>query len=147
METDGRTIYLQDTAVRIDGLSVYGSPWTPQFMGWAFEVPRGKEMRKIWSRIPDKTDILITHGPPHLILDRTEDDQHVGCVDLARRVGEVLPFFHIFGHIHPAYGQVKPSPSLPVTFVNAAICDDWLMVRNRPVVLDFDEAGKDVLLL
>jgi hypothetical protein len=29
------------------------------------------QSEKLWSAIPDNIDILITHGPPHGILDMT----------------------------------------------------------------------------
>ena len=43
----------------------YGSPWQPEFHGWAFNLKRGEEIRKVWEKIPDEVDVLITHGPPY----------------------------------------------------------------------------------
>ena len=56
--------YLQDTAIMIEGLKFYGSPWQPEFCNWAFNLPRGKRLEFVWSSIPDDTDVLITHTPP-----------------------------------------------------------------------------------
>ena len=63
-------IYLEDTSYHLKGYKVYGSPYTPTYHNWAFNLDRGKEIESKWAQIPDDTDILITHGPPHHILDK-----------------------------------------------------------------------------
>jgi predicted phosphodiesterase len=62
-------IYLQDEGCTIDGIRFYGSPWTPDFNEWAFNLPRGEALANKWSLIPQGTDVLITHGPPRGIGD------------------------------------------------------------------------------
>jgi len=57
--------YLEDSSVTIEGYKIHGSPWTPEFCGWAFMLENEKDMLKKWKMIPDDTDILITHGPPY----------------------------------------------------------------------------------
>jgi len=126
--------YLKDNSLEIEGIKIYGSPWTPMFNNWAFML-EPDEIRKKWMMIPDDTDILVTHGPPYGILDRTNYGQHVGCHSLLPRVLKVKPRYHIFGHIHPAHGVQEERG---ITFVNAAICDDALIVRNKPVVLEYE---------
>jgi len=37
---------------------------TPEFCEWGFMKARGEPIQEIWNKIPDQTDILITHGPP-----------------------------------------------------------------------------------
>ncbi|KAI9591705.1 Metallo-dependent phosphatase-like protein, partial [Syncephalis fuscata] len=100
--------YLEDTAYRLSdangGWSLYGSPWQPEFGGWAFNKPRGSSLRKIWGRIPEDTDILITHSPPRGILDRVVTGESCGCDDLLSRVQTVRPLVHVFGHIHEGRG-------------------------------------------
>lgn len=39
------------------------SPRQPVFGGWGFNLPRGEQILKKWNKIPNNTDILITHGP------------------------------------------------------------------------------------
>ena len=48
--------YLQDRSVVIEGVRFYGSPWQPWFHDWAFNLPRGAELRRVWDRIPAGTD-------------------------------------------------------------------------------------------
>ena len=100
-------IYLEDTGCEIEGLTFYGSPWQPWYGGWAFNLPRGEALAEKWAMIPDRLDILITHGPPEGILDTTNRGDRAGCRDLLLRVWEVKPRLHVFGHIHEAAGRVE----------------------------------------
>lgn len=125
--------YLQDSGVTIDGVKFWGSPWQPEFLDWAFNLPRGKSLREKWDLIPDDTDVLLTHGPPAGILDNTARGERVGCVDLLDRVREVKPRLHVFGHIHPSYG-VKDEGG--TAFVNASICTEAYQPWNDPIVYD-----------
>lgn len=123
--------YLQDDGVEIDGLNFWGSPWQPEFCDWAFNLPRGKALADKWALIPDDTDVLITHGPPHGILDQVDDGPHLGCEDLAARVAKVAPHLHVFGHIHDGYGEVERGGT---THINVSICDEAYRPVNAPVV-------------
>ncbi len=123
-------IYLQDEALIIEGIKIWGSPWQPWFFDWAFNLPRGEQIAAKWALIPDDTQVLITHGPPAGILDRTFDDRDVGCEDLLQRVQQIRPRLHIFGHIHEAAGRRQIGET---TFVNAAIEGG----HGRPVVFDW----------
>lgn len=129
-------IYLQDTEVTIEGIRIYGSPWQPWFFDWAFNLQRGEEIRAKWDLIPDGLDILVTHGPPHGILDVVMDrytfsPKNVGCEELLKRVHEVKPSYHIFGHIHPGFGEFDGEHT---KFRNVAICDDHNYPVNQPIV-------------
>ena len=57
--------YLEDCSVTVMGYKIFGSPWTPKFFNWGFNLDRGKPLLDIWTQIPDETDIVITHGPPY----------------------------------------------------------------------------------
>jgi predicted phosphohydrolase len=131
-------IYLQDSDVTVDGIKFYGSPWQPEFYNWAFNLPRGKRLAEKWAMIPDDTDVLITHGPPMTdsFLDFTAFDKiNVGCEELMKRVKEVKPKIHAFGHIHEGYGYKELDGT---TFINASTCTLNYQPTNAPVVVDFD---------
>lgn len=120
---------------RAGGLPVriYGSPWQPEFCGWAFNLPRGPLLAAKWQAIPEDTDILITHGPPLDILDRNRGDERTGCADLAQHVKRVRPRLHVFGHIHDSYGTLVLDGT---TFVNACACDYDYEPVNPPIVVE-----------
>ena len=133
----GSIIYLQDSFVEIEGLKIYGSPWQPRFFDWAFNLNRGAELAEKWKLIPGDTDVLITHGPPFGILDevpRRYFVENTGCEELRKRVEEVRPKLHIFGHIHCGYGTAD---SFGVKFVNASNCDESYQPTNKPIIVDF----------
>lgn len=132
-------IYLEDSSIEIEGYKIYGSPWSPIFFDWAFNLARGKEILEKWKKIPSDTDILITHGPPYKILDKTASGENVGCVDLLKEVKErIKPKYHIFGHIHEAYGIQKEGET---TFINASTCTLSYRPNNKPIVFTLPRKG------
>ena len=124
-------IYLHHEALELEGVKFFGSPYQPEYFDWAFQFPRGEALKRIWSEIPDDTDILITHGPPHMIGDSKD---HFGDEDLRNRVFEVKPKIHCFGHAHEGYGVYEING---IKFVNAAILNDNYIVKNEPIVIDY----------
>ncbi len=126
--------YVEDELVEIDGVKIYGSPWTPTFFDWAFMKDRGEPIRKMWDMIPEGLDILVTHGPPKGVLDFC--GQHVGCDDLLDVVTNKLthpPRYHIFGHIHEGHGKRS---SVKTEFLNVSICDEHYLAVNPPTVFE-----------
>ncbi len=128
-------IYLEDSGVEIEGVRFYGSPWQPWFMDWAFNLRTDAELRSKWDLIPEGTDVLITHGPPRGILDRTVTFHDVGCLELRRAVERIAPRLHIFGHIHEGYGQTVIGET---TFFNASTCNLFYRPENPPFVVDLE---------
>lgn len=130
--------YLEDEAITINGVKIYGTPWQPEFHNWAFNLPRGAALKEKWDLIPADTDVLITHGPPKNIGDRTFMGKRVGCEELAVRVKELQPKIHLFGHIHEDAGQWQIGETL---YVNASMVPGPMSVMRRvrkPIVIDLD---------
>lgn len=125
--------YLSNSGVEIEDVKIWGSPVTPTFFNWAFNVNRGKPIQKYWNMIPSDTDILVTHGPIGGILDRTTSNINAGCDDLLKTVNKVKPKFHLFGHIHEAYGKEKVKET---TFVNGSLLNEKYELVNSPVEID-----------
>ena len=127
--------YLEDNSIIIDGIKIYGSPWQPRFHNWAFNVNRGWDIAQKWEKIPMDTDILITHGPLLGILDITNISERVGCEDLYKKVMEIKPKVHAFGHIHSSYGMKEVDG---MTFINASSLGEDYLYQNDPITLDFE---------
>lgn len=162
-----RAVYLFDQEFTVGGFRFYGSPWQPEFCDWAFNLPRGSDaLRDLWNRIPDGLDVLVTHGPPHGILDACPDLDtacpalpapptvgpagrrkksvqyvHVGCELLREAVRRARPRLHVFGHIHEGYGQ-HHDPTSGTTFINASNCTGAYYPTNAPIVFDLPERGR-----
>lgn len=131
---DSGIVYLEDECAIIDGFKFYGSPWQPAFCNWAFNLPRGEKLSKVWSFIPDDVNVLITHGPPIGILDKTRCGDSAGCEDLLGRINNLNNLkLHLFGHIHEAYGEYRKGNKI---FINASNCTLMYKPKNPPIVVD-----------
>lgn len=86
-------------------LTVFASAWTPEYGRWAFQYGEGGHN----FAIEQDTDIVITHGPPYMMLDRTRSHDDAGCPSLWAAVARARPRVHCYGHIHEAYGAVLRS--------------------------------------
>ncbi len=127
--------YLMDDSVEVNGFKIYGSPWQPWFFGWAFNVPR-MLMHKKWEKIPDDTDILITHGPAAGYGGITSRGEEAGCEALLQKIKEIKPILHVAGHIHEGYGMYQNEDT---TFVNASTCTLKYKPYNDPVIIEVEK--------
>lgn len=135
---DDSIIYLQDSEVVINGVKFYGSPWTPEFCGWAFALKSQEESEKKWSKIPNDVDVLITHGPAYGYLDKIKypvstnsTKEHLGDKSLAERIEHINPKLHICGHIHSAQGVMDGYGEV-TTHINAScLGEDYQYSLNR----------------
>eukprot|EP01080_Neovahlkampfia_damariscottae_P008696 gene8696-643_t len=126
-------IYLFESSVTIEGIKIWGAPWVP-FNQMAF-TPK-EDTKELWKKVPEDCDILMTHCPPHLIMDlacdserKSRDDcdqcgcshihqDHWGCFNLIDEIFQrIRPVVHCFGHVHELYGSINWNG---VCFVNSA---------------------------
>lgn len=167
MKGAGKTdFYLNDSGVEIEGIKFYGSPWTPRFFDWAFNLrehsPANDNMaehwgpsrvkytaEECWGKIPHETNVLITHGPAEFIGDELEGGGNVGCPVLADYLSNMGPNLklHVSGHVHSGYGQYAAGYSWPrgigraynpYIAVNAAVCTEQYRPKNKPIVVEIN---------
>lgn len=95
--------------IDIDGIlfafHAYTQTYNPR--DWAFSYPRSSAMHaRAAAAIPDDTDVLVVHSPPHLMLDKpTPKTEGLGCPHLLARVLAIGPQLTICGHIHERRGE------------------------------------------
>lgn len=122
----------------IAGLKFWGSPFTPEFCDWYFMKDRGNDLAQIWNMMPPGTDVLVTHGPAYGHGDQAPPYRRfpraVGCLELLKKIVEIKPKLHIFGHIHCGYG-VTESDEVDTIFVNAATCNEAYQPIQPPQVI------------
>ena len=97
-------VYLENESTCIEGLNIWGTPYTPSFgVGWAYNKSRDK-MDKLWKSIPENTNIVVSHGPPKGILDlsysREGTLEFCGCAAMKKNIMILKPKLVLFGHIH-----------------------------------------------
>lgn len=107
---------LIDEKIDIHGLSIYGSPWSPFFNNWAYMLPE-EQLKWKFKYIPDNLDILVTHTPPKGICD----PNNYGSEALRKRLNDINPKIHIFGHNHGGYGYTE---TINTKFYNVSVCSD-----------------------
>lgn len=130
--------YLSDSGTEFEGLKIWGSPWTKTFPGInpkckAFTVDTEEELAEKWKLIPDDIDILITHGPPYGVLDKTDRGKHVGSKTLFQDWDGGLKL-HVFSHIHEAYGEDKGNTSIfSYHYINCSHVNERYQPVNKPI--------------
>ncbi|KAF9881968.1 ser/Thr protein phosphatase family protein [Colletotrichum karsti] len=82
-------------------LTLYASPFTPGAEDWAFQYDRADG--HAWDLTQD-VDVVVTHGPPRGIFDRTASAERIGCAGLFAAVSRARPRLHCFGHVHRGWG-------------------------------------------
>jgi Icc-related predicted phosphoesterase len=137
--------YLEDEAVEIDGVKIWGSPWSNPFgYGWAFNMPEDEQV-ELFKQIPDDTHVIISHGPPYRSGDltagwRDQPPQHVGSVALLDRMYELDNLQLVAtGHIHSAYGAFDiPGKSKTCTVVNGSLVNEEYKITNPPIIVEVE---------
>lgn len=117
-------------------ISVWATPWSTQFMNWAFMKSRA-ELTEVYSAIPEGVDILVSHQPPHGYGDRHIDEQsgaveHLGSHELRAAIERIKPRLVICGHHHGGHGYFEHggTPIYNVSVVN----EQYRLVRPATVI-------------
>jgi Icc-related predicted phosphoesterase len=140
--------YIEDNEVLVGEklVSVYGSPWQPEFYNWAFNLPRnGYELKEKWGNIPNNTDILITHGPAYGYVDKVIGrPENLGCELLTDRIKEIKPKIHVCGHIHTGYGYTFDGDT---HYINAAVLNESYNYHHKPLTIEWNPETNEIEFL
>ena len=139
--------YLYNSSVTINGVNIWGSPWTTWFHDWAFNFSPGQkgieEAKELWGTIPENTNIVVTHGPPFGYGDKVKtgyrsDTIRVGDVELLDRIKALLDcHWHVSGHIHEGHGARRIQGTNNKWAINATHVDDSYVATFPPILMDF----------
>ena len=110
--------FLQDRGCEINGVKFFGLAYNHH-----------EEL------IPHGINVLITHEPPIMILDKSSGI-HWGNTPLRNRVLEVKPRYHLFGHAHEANGIREIDG---IIYSNGAVLDDVMNMRYEPQVIVIED--------
>lgn len=125
------------------GLIIYATPWTLKFHGQnpnscAYTAETEAQLEQYFSRIPQDTDILITHSPPMGVNATTVAYSEGGSYALLQATTK-LPYLklHTFGHIHEARGiSMRYDATSPHICVNASYVDrNYQPYKQRPITV------------
>ena len=131
-------IYLKDSKAIVEGIRFYGTPWTPFFCDWAFNLRAPCDEACKYSIIPEDTEVLITHGPPYGILDKVEGEhKHLGSKPLKKKINTLKNLkLSVFGHIHSAHGKDVKKDTI---FINASVLDEQYENSYKPIIVEIEE--------
>lgn len=118
-----------------ENYSILGLPWSLPYGPWAYQKTE-EQMEEFLATHTWSPDIVVSHGPAKLILDKTKRGEAAGSEALLDWIREREPKVVISGHIHEAYGAVQHGPTL---FVNAALLNEKYQQVNAPWVLDIKQ--------
>jgi Icc-related predicted phosphoesterase len=128
-----RVNLLFNESIEIDGLKIWGSPYSPFFNNWAWMQPDNM-LKEIWDTIPLETEIVVTHTMPYGILDgilpRMES---VGSLTLRDAIKRVQPKIQIGGHLHESFGQYTDGK---IDYYNVSVLDEQYQVANPVTIIE-----------
>jgi len=135
-------IYLENQSVDIEGVKIWGSPYSARFgRDWAFNVDRGEASREMWGTIPPDANIIVTHGPFFGVGDRTQRGMNVGCEDLRETIMNLVPDFHLCGHIHEGAGYTQFGNTHCINGSNLSLQYEY---KNKPITFDYNFETKEI---
>jgi len=125
-------IYLENSATQVFDKTIYGCPCSIKGISpnraWQFKRT-DSELQDMINQIPENTDILLTHGMPRGFGDK----KNIGCDYLLKRVQQIKPKYHVFGHLHSSHGVTF---SVDTVFINAASLNGIYCATHYPIVFD-----------
>lgn len=131
--------FVKETEDSYQEISIYGTPWCHQFYNWAF-MTSDVELEKIYSKIPYKVDVLLTHDAPYgtsdVILDDVpwKTDEHIGCIPLGHAVDEKKPRVLLHGHLHSTNHELEKRGETDV--YNASVVNESYKRVYEPLYLE-----------
>ena len=115
-------------------LSVWATPWSNQFMRWAF-MDEPAALAEVYAAIPAGIDVLVSHQPPYGVGDRVpgRSDQ-LGSRELRAAIDRVRPRLVICGHIHGGHGRYVHD-GIPV--YNVSVVDEEYRLVHPVTVIEW----------
>jgi len=143
-------IVLKNDTIVIEGLTVFGSPYTLdpfKIDWWAHKADFEEEMEQYMNHMQEGVDIVVTHSPPYGIGDKGMDGTNCGSRAMRAKIDVVNPALHVFGHIHEGRGWYmnKEDQQSSTLFVNASsLASPLKSSLSSPFVLDVDLRTKSI---
>lgn len=139
-----KIIMLCDSCYKYEGICFYGTPWCPVLRNWAF-YKNPDDLNEKFSRIPEFTDILLTHCPPKfgqqgVVLETNWNfGKNFGSEELYNNIKDIFsqkttPTWVISGHVHSGNHHVETEGN--INYVNVSIKDENYEPIYKPFIFE-----------
>lgn len=131
----------------VDDFKIFGTPYCGMFGRWAF-MKEDDELDKLFSEIPNDTDIIVSHDSPNVygLGDITQGywaKQGTGNRVLFNHIKRVEPRLFVSGHFHSGNHDFQKIGSIymaNVSYINEAYDPYW------PILLiNYDEETRRII--
>lgn len=134
--TFGNVSVVVDAMAEVDGITLWLTPWSNEFMDWAFMKPYDR-LASIYAEIPEGIDILVSHQPPKgygdLYLDfKTGKMEHIASSELLFTIERVKPRIVVCGHLHGGYGTYQRGET---SIYNVSVVNEQYKLTNQATEL------------
>ena len=136
----GKIVYLQDTSYEYNGVTFYGTPHIPVLSDWAF-YKSSEDLKEIFSEIPDRVDVLLTHSPGKFVNDtgvslQLSNKPEYGSIELTEAVQNKLIRYWFVGHIHS--GNHKIEDYIGMKVANVSLKDENYRIAYEPLTIEIN---------
>ena len=105
--SQGQLVNIEGKKVPFVGYSFVGVPSS-------FKGIRANPVSEGIAKLIDGQTILVSHSPPHRILDKTSvpnargkvRDESIGSKSLSKILSRTSPLYCLFGHVHEGFGRI-----------------------------------------
>ena len=135
---DKEVEYVKETDDDYQSIRIYGTPWCHQFYNWAF-MTSDTNLEKIYSKIPYKVDVLLTHDAPYGTSDICmqnvywNNGEHIGSRPLRDAIIEKKPKWNVKGHLHSTNREIEILGETKV--VSCSILDESYRLIYDPQII------------
>lgn len=131
-------IFLHNTAITIDGVTFYGTPYCPDLKYWAF-YKSSEDLNKTFETIPATCDVILTHCPPKIgelatVHKNGLNGPDFGCVELANSLANKNFKLLMCGHVHSGTHQIVDWNGAKL--VNVSLLDEEYHPFYAPTEID-----------
>lgn len=138
---------VSDGPVIVTGTKLWLTPWSNQFMDWAFMKPHA-ELAEVYAKIPEDVDILVSHQPPYGYGDlypnlESGKMEHIASQELLYTIERVRPSIVVCGHLHGGHGMYQEHGT---TIYNVSILNEGYQLYYPVTEIEVPDAEYPVLV-
>lgn len=144
INTNDRVVYLQNESYKFwkesESVLIFGTPYCRIFGRWAY-MEDDEHLQKLYAKIPENCDILLTHDAPYGTSDICygwqawgEQLEHIGNKALSEAIVAKSPKYNIHGHLHSANHNFETLNNTLVSCVS--LVDEDYIYAYEPLYLE-----------